>query len=837
MVRAASDRGGTWVKAINSHSAPTWFLLLLLLLGVIASVVGYIGCFSVVQSAEKSTGPLSWLCLESALSLLRMYIWGLNPVSDDAPPLEFVLKLDEEPPLPTCNMYHNDIEAAKVLPLTRASQFLNSITSFAGLVERFDHPDLTLYYTLTRKGASDAEQDTYELLKPGERVLYITIFDHKERTTRIYTRVGTDNGFYSTKSDVPAIDLKHGVLEAQLDLEIDRSNDPIAGDDDIRLLLETHYRSIMDEIHFTMGERHRDRTYIIENNWTLNMADTISARQRKREMQTLRESETGERTWSSVVQSGKKNELDDAGASFERDVQYLGQGRLESMLRTLYTTRGQWIEGYLDWVFQEAREALKDEKGITRRVDGQTVADTQEVDGKQRATSGGERFPSESDATVDDPVSEEIELLFIDERCWVEKLLVFEVERWEEQVMEMVQEFVGRDGVPEKERLMREWRANCWKRLDTNIRAMDARMEDAKSKANAGASEVRSKKWHGAHFDLRYHWQSVVERFVESSTPSPLLSMPSYRLDCDVREIVRHSTPFWWTYDVNAAQQRRVQRHLEEMASRLEKELEDVEFRLNQGLERCDEFRDDPKLFQCRHARSKWLILNQTFLKSPFEAYSRALKQNSSFIYIIFDKFQSEDEYQAIADTIRDTPWVTSIWVEDRRCLPEIQRDAPLFVHDDHGSADLETFLENDPRLALTRDTFTFFSDLFTFAISFVGPTCANLIRLTHRSIGPDATLTVKEAPLRLTVPSSLTVDDITLPASPSESDQSSFQPGTTGTRQNMIIQVTANLHSYFIHNIQLLDEAESGYDLASGEVSAKAPRCVCPSSLIYHRC
>jgi hypothetical protein len=36
----------------------------------------------------------------------------------------------------------------------RASNFLNSVTSFAGLTEHFDHPDLTLYYTLTRKRVS-----------------------------------------------------------------------------------------------------------------------------------------------------------------------------------------------------------------------------------------------------------------------------------------------------------------------------------------------------------------------------------------------------------------------------------------------------------------------------------------------------------------------------------------------------------------------------------------------------------------------------------------------------------------------------------------------------------
>ena len=72
ITNAASDPEGR--TATDKHIVPTWFLLFGLLLGVVGSVVGYIGCFSVVQSTQKSTGPLSWLCLEAALSLLRMYI-------------------------------------------------------------------------------------------------------------------------------------------------------------------------------------------------------------------------------------------------------------------------------------------------------------------------------------------------------------------------------------------------------------------------------------------------------------------------------------------------------------------------------------------------------------------------------------------------------------------------------------------------------------------------------------------------------------------------------------------------------------------------------------------
>ena len=50
--------------------AGTWLLLCFLLIGLIASVVGYVGCFSVIQNSMSSTGPVSWLCLEAGLSLM-----------------------------------------------------------------------------------------------------------------------------------------------------------------------------------------------------------------------------------------------------------------------------------------------------------------------------------------------------------------------------------------------------------------------------------------------------------------------------------------------------------------------------------------------------------------------------------------------------------------------------------------------------------------------------------------------------------------------------------------------------------------------------------------------
>ena len=159
--------------------------------------MGYVGCFNIVQNSASTSGPVSWLCLEAGLSLVRLAIWAWNPTGDDAPPLEINFELDKYEPLPTCNKDNEEILGYKVLPLTRARDFLKSITSLVGLIKPFSNPDLSLNYTLTRNrefknGEStritrDNEWDA-KRHKPGERTLYITVFDHKEcTTTRVYT--------------------------------------------------------------------------------------------------------------------------------------------------------------------------------------------------------------------------------------------------------------------------------------------------------------------------------------------------------------------------------------------------------------------------------------------------------------------------------------------------------------------------------------------------------------------------------------------------------------------------------------------------------------------------
>jgi hypothetical protein len=793
-----------------------WVFFVLLLAGILSSVVGYVGCFSVVQNSKSRTGPLSWLCLEAGLSIIRMILWGLNPGGDGAPPLKLTLKLDHETMfLPTCNLDDECITQRKVLPLTRANEFLNSIASFAGLFERFTHPDLTLYYTLTRKRTVIGPERSDEA---GKRVLYITIFDHKERTTRVYTRDGATEHFYSTESDVPFIDLRRGILETKLDKEIVDKDDVIVGDSEIHSLLKKHHQSIMDHIHFTIGETGSVSTstspspppaYAIENRWTLKAADTMGAWERIK----LDEQGKGlEGTWALTIVKGRDREVNSSHPISERDRLYLANGRIEEMRYSLDAARGQWIDNYMELVTRETRDRWEGE-GMTRRVDG-VMVDTANGDEKQ-GVGNGQRLGGVSSSKVTDTTLalRAIEERLVDERLLMEKLLVYEIETWEGLVWNRVEIFMGRIDVPasEKERLTKEWRRNCWKRLDTNIRAMDARLGAARRAfsalpSNELQSALNSKLEH-EHDELRRIWQSVIEGLADTTTPT-WPPTPASRFQNDIR---RHAGKMNCRYlsTMRAVEQERQQYW--DMTCRLQKELADIEFRIAQGLDQSDQFWNDELVLKCRHSQAKSLVLSREDFKAPLDVYTRALQANNEVIYISCD-CNSDEDYAWFAETIRGMPSVTSIKItspESRR-LPPIQHNTPLFIHGNLSSQSIETFLNNDRLLACSRETRVFLTctSSRTIAVSFFGPSSGNLrLRLKHRARRLNTTITVPSTSLTLAIPETLTTDDITLHPTDSPSCPLFFIPNT---RHNLVIQEMSG--NYDLQDIQLIDKDGKPY-------------------------
>ena len=198
---------------------------------------------------------------------------------------------------------------------------------------------------------------------------------------------------------------------------------------------------------------------------------------------------------------------------------------------------------------------------------------------------------------------EEVKEMLGEEQCAMELLLVWEVMEWEqlfkikfESFLDQISKYRGE----EKERLTREWRANCWKRLNPQMDAALKRM------ANVDEFEDKDKTLK----DLRDEWALCIRQFfagegVEISyygITSPLL-----------RRRIRDK-------------------------GRMQIEIEDAEFRLKRGSElgRFDQFWDDDFLFDCRYSRSKWLRFWQVSTV-PLEVYSHYLKGNKNITHIAFN--------------------------------------------------------------------------------------------------------------------------------------------------------------------------------------------------------
>ena len=768
--------------------ARTWLMLFLLLIGLVSSVVGYVGCFSVVQNSTSNIGPISWLCLEVGLSVIRLAIWAWNPTEDDAPPLEIILKLDEHKPLPTCNKNNEEILRSKVLPLTRARDFLKMITSFAGLIKPFSDPNLSLYYTLTRKPSSelrvpadienkhsdgDIVPENAQNHIIGESTLYITVFDHKERTTRVYTQDDEIDTFYSTKSDSPIVDIGHFILEVEIDVKIDPKGDPVYSNnlDSLR----KHHRSILEHIYYRLGDV--TLPYAIDNRWTMKVEDTISAIQRLRE-------EGNGNGWKTVVENGKEKERNEESLLI---CNYFMHSSIEKERRLLDEKRVKWIARRMEMIAEETKERFLGIEGVEYRVDKQVA----------------EKKPA-----IISP--EDMKQRLFEERFVMELLLLYEVNEWEQLFLNKLKALldqIGNDRVEVKERLTREWRADCWRRLNPQMHATQKRLADCK----------------GFYLDIlgtvSKMWASSITRFFEG-------------VDNQNSKLLREKIQF----QIGWHEQHYRDSISSEVRPRLENEMEDIEFRLKRGSELgwFDQYWDGDILL-CRYSRSKWLCLDgkktQISAHAPLEIYSHALKGNKNIIHISFYSRSG-----VIRFPICDLPWLTSISPSNSSPigLPAIH-DGPLFIKAIDNN--LITFAkEIRPKLDPS-STYIFtdagwtdiissgaLADFASVLISFVAPASGQSLTLRLKHSGTDeaplevtlgSTIIQLNPPFDLTRKSSLTIDDITLyplTLDPPKPDHLSFKPGWN----DIVIKFNLSrgrkkrimTHGHFLHDIELLDEA-----------------------------
>ncbi|KAJ7584233.1 hypothetical protein C8J56DRAFT_1028155 [Mycena floridula] len=163
----------------------------ILIICISATAVGYLGCFTVVQSSSPHSTYL-WLGLETALSLFRIGLWAWNPKWDEDTSVTVKIKLHDNVPLITTPqdyafIFGHDCDSEQFMVVDEP-RFLDHLAPYTGPLERFSDPDrhFALYHALIA--------DT----KAQCRVLLTMILDLETRSTYILEQrsvpVGTHSG-------------------------------------------------------------------------------------------------------------------------------------------------------------------------------------------------------------------------------------------------------------------------------------------------------------------------------------------------------------------------------------------------------------------------------------------------------------------------------------------------------------------------------------------------------------------------------------------------------------------------------------------------------------------
>jgi hypothetical protein len=448
--------------------------------------------------------------------------------------------------------------------------------------------------------------------------------------------------------------------------------------------------------------------------------------------------------------------------------------------------RAKWITRRMEMITEATKERFLGGIGVEYRVNRQAVEKT---------------------TTTKSP--DEIEQLLCWEQYLMELLLLYEVEEWERRFWSKLRAFldqIGNDLVEVKDRLTKEWRADCWKIFNRQMHAAEKRLADLiTGKDKDYLLEI-----------LRKRWASSISQLFEEVENPISISISGLRKEMEFLD--------------------------DEIYLRMEEEIEDTEFRLKRGsdLGRFDQFWDDDTLFECRYSRSKWLYL-KPHSTVPHEIYLHYLKGNKNIIHIAFGGFISDASW--FLATIRDLPLVTSISNSSEYYFPIYSvpgRRYPLFIKP-YKNGLIRFAKEIRPKL----DPFStyFFTDAGSFdlyqvqdrlgndasvLISFVAPTSGQNLILRLRHSGSE------DAPLKVTLgstieinpstKSSITIDDITLyPISgPSDFYHLSFEPEI---RNDMVIKFGGDHgpwgHGHVLHDIELLDEDGLKYPRNSRPYSA----------------
>ncbi|ESK82772.1 hypothetical protein Moror_5635 [Moniliophthora roreri MCA 2997] len=247
---------------LSTLLAPNWYLAfyqLVIAIGMVMIVAGYVGCFSLVGQTGLKGAPYVWFGLEAALSLLRIFLWGSNPDWDeDGTGLTMSLQLrplhssgsngESEMFFPLVTSPYEGhhlginpewrgertIYPPPALIVQSESDFLGAATTFIGPLQRLDSNDVTLLYSV--------------LAKKDEKSLYTTVLFTSSRPPLTFPSSGSEV-YSSTLGTIP----NTGALQVTIGDPILKSSDSFL---DSQLYHEVVNHSKILSARLFKGEQH-----------------------------------------------------------------------------------------------------------------------------------------------------------------------------------------------------------------------------------------------------------------------------------------------------------------------------------------------------------------------------------------------------------------------------------------------------------------------------------------------------------------------------------------------------------------------------------------------------
>ena len=125
----------------------------IIFIGMVASVIGYVGCFTLVNDPMATdTGRYLWIVLEAVMALIRMAIWASDSLDDDSPGLKLSLQLSDTPP-PSLHCVDKDSSQVKsqTLPVVDGRSFVAAFIASCGSIPHVNVEFITTYYARCKK--------------------------------------------------------------------------------------------------------------------------------------------------------------------------------------------------------------------------------------------------------------------------------------------------------------------------------------------------------------------------------------------------------------------------------------------------------------------------------------------------------------------------------------------------------------------------------------------------------------------------------------------------------------------------------------------------------------